>query len=173
MEFELGKTREILRQTPATVTSLLKDLSDEWLFANEGGESWSAFDIVGHLIHGEKTDWIPRMRIILEHGESRPFDEFDRFAQKKESKGKTLPELLNTFAALRKKNIEILDQTEITPETLMLHGTHPEFGAVSLSQLLSTWAVHDLGHIAQISRVLCRQYREAVGPWKEYLPLAG
>jgi len=139
--------------------------------ANEGPDTFSAFDVLGHLIHGEQTDWIPRAKIILDHGEAQAFEPFDRFAQFEKSKGKTIDQLLDEFQALRKQNLGILEQMSITPEKLKLRGTHPELGSVSLSQLLATWAAHDLGHIAQAVRVMCKQYSDAVGPWKQYLPI--
>jgi hypothetical protein len=171
MELQLEHAIEILSRTPDTLNRLLRDLPDPWLFNNEGADTWSAFDIVGHLIHGEVTDWIPRARIILEHGESRTFEPFDRFAQRELSKGKTPAELLDEFASLRKTNIASLKELNITPDKLKLRGTHPELGAVTLSELLSTWVVHDLGHVAQTARVMSRQYTNAVGPWRAYLPI--
>lgn len=136
---------------------------------NEGKETWSAFDIVGHLIAGERHDWIPRLRIILEHGEARPFDPFDRFAQKKETQGKSLDELLDEFVRVRKENLAALQAANVQPEQLAKRGTHPSLGTVTLSQLLATWVTHDLTHIHQLSRVMAYQYRDAVGPWKAYL----
>jgi uncharacterized damage-inducible protein DinB len=171
MEFKLDHAREILARTPVTLKSWLSDLPDEWIFANEGPDTWSAFDVLGHLIHGEHTDWIPRARIILEHGESRPFEPFDRFAMFDHSKGKTLSDLLNEFAALRSESLQELDAMNLTPEMLLKRGMHPELGSVSLSQLLSTWVVHDVSHLGQIARVLSKQYCDAVGPWQAYLPI--
>ncbi|MBL7776093.1 MAG: DinB family protein, partial [Saprospiraceae bacterium] len=149
----------------------LDGLSDAWLFENEGPDTWSPFDIVGHLIHGEKTDWIPRMRIILSDGPDKTFTPFDRFAQFEASKGKTLRQLLGEFRDLRAANLNILRATPIGPDELAKTGIHPAFGPVTLEQLLATWTVHDLGHIAQVSRVLAKQYRSAVGPWEAYLPV--
>lgn len=169
MKFDLGKTKEILRQTPYTLTNLLENLSTDWTMSNEGGESWSPFDVVGHLIHGDRTDWIQRIRIILEYGESKPFEPFNRFAQFKDSEGKSLPDLLGTFTALREANLKVLDELNITEEQLSLRGIHPELGGVTLSQLLSAWTVHDLNHIGQIVRVISKQYQNEVGPWKAYL----
>jgi hypothetical protein len=171
MEFQLAAAIEILSQTPATLNSLLRPLSDPWIRNNEGPESWSPFDVIGHLIYAEETDWIPRARIILEHGEARAFDPFDRFAQFERSRGKSLAELLDTFAMLREQNLATLRQMKLTPDKLELRGTHPALGQVTLGQLLATWAVHDLSHIGQIARVMCKQYTEAVGPWKEFLPM--
>jgi len=171
MEFHLNHAKEILSQTPATLNSLLRDLSDDWVFSNEGPDSWSPFDVVGHLIHGEETDWIPRARIILEDGEQRPFEPFDRVAMFEKSKGKPLRELLATFELLRIENLQTLDEMNLTPELLTKRGTHPELGIVTLRQLLSAWVVHDLGHVGQIVRVMSKQYRDAVGPWQAYLPI--
>lgn len=169
--FELGAALEILRRTPRTIDDLLRGLSEPWLTQNEGGESWSPFDVLGHLVHGEHTDWLTRARIILEEGESRPFDKFDRTAMFDESKGKSVDQLLDEFAALRRTNILVVEDWRLMPDDFLRAGTHPAFGRVTLSQLLSTWAVHDLSHIAQICRVMARQYTDAVGPWTEYLPI--
>lgn len=171
MKFEITKAVEILRQTPYTLSQLLQNLSGEWINNNEGGDSWSPYDIVGHLIHGDKTDWIQRIRIILEHGEAKPFEPFDRFAQFKNSEGKSILDLLNEFTVLREENLKVLDKLKITNDKLNKRGIHPEFGIVTLSQLLATWAVHDLDHIAQIARVLSKQYTDEVGPWKKYLTI--
>jgi hypothetical protein len=172
MELELEHAIQILRRTPATLNSLLRDLPEPWLINNEGPETWSPNDIVGHLIHGEESDWIPRAKIILEHGEARPFDPFDRFAMLK-SKGKPIAELLDTFTRLRTQSLQQLESLNLTPDLLDKRGTHPEFGVVTLKQLLATWVVHDLGHVRQIARVMAKQYRDEVGPWKAYLPVVG
>jgi len=169
MNFSLPNSIEILERTPEVLLTMLKDLPSEWTMANEGGESWSAYDVVGHLIHGELTDWIPRMEIILSTNSDRSFKPFDRFAQFENSKGKTLDQLLDEFKTLRRENIELLKSKQLTEQDLERTGMHPAFGEVSLAQLLSTWTVHDLNHIAQISRVLAIQYKAAVGPWTEYL----
>lgn len=171
MEFQLDYATEVLRRTPATLNTLLRHLPEEWVLSNEGSESWSPFDVVGHLIHGEETDWIPRARIILEYGESVAFEPFDRFAMFEKSRGKSLGDLLDRFERLRGESLKELEGMNITPEMLEKRGTHPELGAVTLSQLLSTWVVHDLGHIGQIVRVMARQYGEAVGAWRDYLPV--
>jgi hypothetical protein len=176
MEFQLEHAMDILSRTPATLNSLLRDAPAEWTTGNEGHDTWSPYDILGHLIHGEETDWIPRTRIILEHrehGEPRAFEPFDRFAQFEKSRGKSAGELLDEFESLRTKNLTALRQMKITPDQLALRGTHPELGSVTLSELLATWVVHDLSHIAQATRVMCKQYSEAVGPWKQYLPILG
>lgn len=171
MEFQLAHAVEILSRTPETLNRMLRDLPDPLVRGNEGPDTWSAFDILGHLIHGEETDWVPRAKIILEHGESRAFETFDRFAQFEKSAGKSLIELLDHFESLRKQNLAALERMTITPDQLALRGMHPELGSVTLSQLLATWVAHDLSHLAQATRVLCKQYSEAVGPWKQYLPI--
>ena len=173
MEFKLEEGIQILRQTPSTVNALLRPLSSALTDRNEGPNTWSPFDVVGHLIHGEETDWIPRARIILNEGQSRAFEPFDRVAMFEKSKGKSLAELLDMFSSLRGSNIEELERMNINRAMLERRGTHPELGTVTLGQLLSTWVVHDLGHIAQIVRVMARQYREEVGPWLAYLSILG
>jgi hypothetical protein len=169
MNFTIEKTIEILERTPDTLAVLLQDISPDWTQHNEGGQSWSVFDIIGHLIHGEKTDWVPRAEIILSTQSGKRFEKFDRFAQFEASSGKSLHALLHEFKTLREINIGILRSKQITAEDLKGIGVHPAFGEVTLSQLLSTWVVHDLNHIAQICRVLAKQYKEDVGPWTEYL----
>ena len=173
-DFRLSEAIALLTRTPASLSALLRGLPNNWVRRNEGrcqdgSETWNAFDIVGHLIVGERTDWIPRARIILKHGEVRAFDPFDRFAQVKESEGKSLEQLLDEFARLRKENLVALQGLKLQPEDLARRGMHPELGVVTLSQLLATWAVHDLTHLHQISRVMAHQYRDAVGPWGAYL----
>jgi uncharacterized damage-inducible protein DinB len=169
MNFTVEKSIEILQRTPAVLETMLRGVSADWTENNEGGETWSVFDVLGHLVHGEKTDWIERMKIILSDGRDKAFKPFDRFAQFEESKGKTLQELLEEFRRLREKNIEILRSKNLSGENLEKTGEHPAFGEVTLAQLLATWTVHDLDHISQISRVMGKQYKEAVGPWAEYL----
>jgi hypothetical protein len=169
MEFQLDRTIDILRSTPATLRALLGELQESLVTSNEGPDTFSPFDVVGHLLHGERTDWIPRLTIILEHGASRPFEPFDRFAQLEESKGKSLHELLDAFEELRARNVETLEGLDLQPDQLDLEGTHPALGTVTARQLISTWAVHDLGHIAQIVRVIARVYSEQAGPWASYL----
>ena len=166
---DLQDAVSILTRTPVVLDAWLRDLPDNWLRSNEGGETWSAFDVVGHLIHGEHTDWVPRARIIFEHGEQRPFDTFDREAQFSESTGKTISRLLDEFGTARQDSLRQLASLNITAADLQRRGTHPAFGAVTLGQLLATWVAHDLDHIAQIARVLAKQYSEAVGPWHAYL----
>lgn len=168
MQFDLAKSIRVLERTPAVLKALLQDLSEDWTKPNEGPDTWSPYDIVGHLIHGEKTDWIPRTQIILEHGVDQPFEPYDRFAQFEESKGKSLNELLDEFETLRNGNLEKLKSLEIEAN-LDKKGKHPELGEVSLSNLLSSWVVHDLGHISQISRVMAKQYKGEVGIWTQYL----
>jgi hypothetical protein len=168
-EFSLDETIAVLARTPASLTALLRGLPDIWVHRNEGKDTWSVFDILGHLIVGERTDWMPRARIILANGEARPFDPFDRFAQLQETQGKSLDQLLDQFARLRSQNLAALKALNLQPEDLARRGTHPRLGTVTLSQLLATWAVHDLTHLHQLSRVMAHQYRDAVGPWVAYL----
>jgi DinB superfamily len=169
MKFSLEKSLEILERTPKVLSHLLSGLSDEWAMKNEGGETWSPFDVVGHLIHGEKTDWIPRMNHILELGTSKPFVPFDRFAQFQESNGKTLSQLLEEFTQMRQDNLRTLINVKLDEAALNKQGIHPALGVVTLRQLLSCWTVHDLSHIAQVSRVMAKQYSLEVGPWIAYL----
>ena len=168
-EFRPAEAIAVLTRTPATLNSLLRGLPDIWLHRNEGENTWSAFDIMGHLIVGERTDWMARARIILEYGEGRPFDPFDRLAQFKEGQDKSLEQLLDEFARLRKENLAALHALNLQPEDLARRGKHPALGVVTLSQLLATWAVHDLTHLHQLSRVMAHQYRDTVGPWSAYL----
>lgn len=169
MEQNLELTIALLARTPAAIDALLRDLPEAWIFRNEGEGTWSAFDVVGHLIHGELTDWMPRARMILQSGESQPFPPFDRLAQAHECQGKSLPQRLDEFAALRSANLRELRSLHLRNDQLGFRGIHPAFGAVTLSELLATWATHDLTHLHQLSRVLAHQYREAVGPWSAYL----
>ena len=150
---------------------MLDGLPSPWIERDEGPETWSPFVIVGHLIHGERTDWIPRARIILEQGTDRRFTPYDRFAQFQESAAKSLPALLDEFASLRSQNLAVLNDWQLSNAQLDLTGEHPEFGRVTLRQLLATWVAHDLGHIAQVARVMAKQYRDAIGPWRAYLPV--
>jgi DinB superfamily len=167
--FVMGEGLAILARTPGTLDAMLRGLPDGWIAANEGDNTWSPFDVVGHLIHGEQTDWMPRARIILQQGESRPFDKFDRFAQFDASQGRTLDSLLDEFAMLRRDNLQELASLRLTEADLDRRGRHPAFGVVTLRQLLATWVAHDLDHVVQISRVLARQYSSEVGPWTAYL----
>ncbi|HVN21641.1 MAG TPA: DinB family protein [Dongiaceae bacterium] len=168
MKFDLQQTIALLSRTPSCLNSLLRDLPEPWV-NNEGGKTWSAFGILGHLIHGERTDWLPRARRILEQGESCAFELFDRLAQERESQGKSLPELLDEFARLRAQKLNDLRAMNLQATDFDRRGRHPALGVVTLSQLLATWAVHDLTHVHQLSRVMAYQYRDVVGPWKEYL----
>ena len=169
MNYNLEQTIALLTRTPATLNALLRDLPETWTLRNEGENTWSAFDIVGHLIHGERTDWMPRARLILEFGQSKPFEKFDRWAQDRESQGKSLPQLLDEFARVRAENIFQLRALNLQPADLEKLGQHPGLGVVTLAQLLATWAAHDFTHLHQLSRVMAYQYREAVGPWAQYL----
>jgi hypothetical protein len=169
MSHNLPDTIALLTRTPAALNALLRDLPETWTLQNEGEKTWSAFDIVGHLIHGERTDWMPRAKMILQFGESKAFEPFDRLAQERETQGKSLPQLLDEFARLRSENLNELRALNLKPEDLARRGLHPALGAVTLSQLLATWAAHDLTHLHQISRVMAHQCREAVGPWSAYL----
>jgi uncharacterized damage-inducible protein DinB len=170
MDFSIDKALEVLQQTPNTLQSLLESLSHEWVFSNEGPETWSVFDVVGHLIHGEKTDWIPRLNIIL-YEENKHFVPFDRFAQFEDSKSKSLQDLLHEFSSLRNENLVYLNRLSLSENQLEMTGIHPEFGTITAKQLLSTWVTHDLGHIAQIARVLAKQYKNEVGPWTQYISI--
>src|SRR5664279_4059798 len=169
MQFSLPDTISFLSGTPAALNALLRDLPEMWTRGNEGKNTWSPFDVISHLIHAERTDWIPRARMILQFGESQPFLPFDRLGHEKESQGKSLSQLLDEFARVRSENLGELRALNLQPQDLDRRGQHPALGAVTLSQLLATWAVHDLTHLHQLSRVMAHQYREAVGPWSAYL----
>ena len=169
MNGTMNQTVVVLERTPRTLDALLRDLPDEWTRVNEGQGTWSPYDIVGHLIHGERTDWIPRAKMILECGETKTFERFDRLAQERESQGRSLAQLLDEFARVRAKSLDDLRSLNLLPGDLDRRGRHPVFGAVTLGQLLATWAAHDLTHLHQISRVMAHQYREAVGPWTVFL----
>ena len=170
---DVNVATEILGRTAATLRAMLHGLPGEWVYGGGDEADWGPFDVVGHLIFGEETDWIPRTRIILEYGDSRPFVPFDRLAQFEKFKGRSIDELLGIFEEARAANVETLREMEITPEQLELRGMHPELGPVTLGQLLATWVVHDLDHVAQIAEGMARPYDEAVGPWKAYLPILG
>lgn len=173
MRFDLADATAVLERTPRVLRTLLEGLPEAWIVATEGPATWSPFDVVGHLIHGERTDWIPRLEIILAEGEARAFTPFDRFAQLEASRGKTLEELLETFAILRVGNLSRLASFGLTPTDLARRGRHPELGSVTLEQLLATWVAHDLSHLGQVARVMGKAYAEAVGPWAAYLPILG
>lgn len=171
MDFDLAQGTTILERTPQTLRALLAGLDPVWTDATEGPETWSPFIIVGHLNHAERTDWIPRAELILAQGADRRFTPFDRLAQFRESQGKSLADLLDEFARLRTDSLTTLKGWRLTDTQFALKGEHPAFGAVTLKQLLATWVAHDLSHLAQIARVMAKQYREAVGPWRAYLPI--
>lgn len=171
MNFRIDRSVEILRQTPFTLQLMLEDLSDEWTASSGDADSWGVYDVVGHLIHGEETDWIPRAEIILAQGLDRAFVPFDRNAQFSDSNNRSLNDLLAEFSRARSTNLEKLARWELKPEHFEMQGVHPEFGEVTLGQLLATWVVHDLNHIAQIAKILAKKYDSAVGPWKAYLSI--
>ncbi|HEV3458546.1 MAG TPA: DinB family protein [Thermoanaerobaculia bacterium] len=169
MEHDLQDTIALLGRTPAALDGLLRDLPETWTHRDEGENTWSVFDVVGHLIHGEHTDWMPRARMVLQFGETRTFEPFDRQGHVRESAGKSLDQLLDEFARLRAQNLDELRALNLQPKDLELRGRHPFFGVVTLSELLATWAAHDLTHLHQISRIMAHQYQEAVGPWTAFL----
>ena len=171
MQFQISEAIEVLSRTPAVLEAMLGGLSEPWVQNNYGEKTFSPFDVVGHLIHGEREDWIARARIIFEYGESRPFEPFDRYAMYEDSKGKSMGELLQTFAELRVNNLDTLQSMKISPEQLDLRGIHPELGAVTLENLLATWVAHDLNHIHQIAKSMAFQYQGRVGPWAEYITI--
>jgi len=171
MDFDLAAGTAVLERTPRVLRALLAGLGPAWTDTTEGPETWSPYVIVGHLIHGERDDWVPRARLVLEQGANRRFTPYDRFAQFRESEGKSLAELLDELERLRAENLATLAGWRLTDAQLALEGEHPEFGRVTLRQLLATWVAHDLGHVAQTARVMAKQYRDAVGPWRAYLPV--
>jgi hypothetical protein len=168
-EHNLHHTISLLTRTPSALNALLRDLPETWTLRNEGETSWSAFDVVGHLIHADRTDWMPRAKTILQFGETRPFESFDRLGQVRESQGKSLGQLLDEFARVRSEKLDELRALNLRQEDLACRGRHPALGAVTLSELLATWAAHDLTHLHQISRIMAHQYRDAVGPFRAYL----
>lgn len=169
MELIVAEAAAVLARTPGTLRALLDGLSDRWLEASEGEATFTPRDVLGHLIHGEKTDWVPRIERVLEHGEAQAFVPFDRFGFREALRGASTASLLAEFASLRSANLAYLERLALTPAQLALTGRHPELGVVTLGQLLATWAVHDLNHIGQVVRVMSKVYAEAVGPWKAYL----
>lgn len=171
MSFDLANSLSLLERTPAAFRALLDGLAPAWLAADEGLDTFTPIDNLGHLIHGERADWIPRARIILARGADRRFESFDRRAHVAEIAGKSVGELLDEFARLRAENLGILRGWQLTEHELALTGEHPSFGVVTLRQLLATWVAHDLGHLAQTARVMAKQHRESVGPWRQYLPI--
>lgn len=168
MNFDLEKSFEIWERTPAALRTLLKNLHSDWVLNNEGPETFSPFDVVGHLIHGEKTDWPVRIKMILEDGTSKTFVPYDRFAMYHESEGKNIAQLLDAFEVIRKQNVRWLHSLNLSATDLIKKGVHPKFGEVTLQQLLATWVVHDLTHISQVTRVMAKQYKDEIGPWLEF-----
>jgi hypothetical protein len=173
MEHDLHNTLSLLTRTPAALNALLRDLPEVWTLRNEGENTWNAFDVVGHLIHAERTNWLPRVRMVLQLGEAQTFGPFDRWGMVRETEGKSLEQLLDEFAHLRAENLDQLRALNLQEADLVRHGRHPALGVVTLSELLATWVTHDLTHLHQISRVMAHQYREAVGPWSAYLGVLG
>ena len=171
MNFDLARSTDVLRRTPATLRALLDGLDDRWIRGTEGPDTFSPFDVVGHLIDGEETDWIPRAQIILSRGPNLRFEPYDRFRHYGRNADRSLTSLLDEFARLRTANLELLDSWKLTGRELDLPGEHPSLGKVTLRQLLAAWVVHDLGHVAQVARVMAKQYRDQVGPWVPYLPV--
>lgn len=169
MTILLSEAIPVLRRTPATLRALLSGLGAEWLDADEGPDTFTPRDVIGHLISGEETDWIPRLRIILESGERRPFTPFDRFGFRQKYGGRPIDDLLDRFATLREDNLRQLEALGLSPAQMELRGTHPELGTVTLSQLVATWVGHDLTHVSQVVRVMAKRYQQAVGPWRAYL----
>ncbi|HTR23792.1 MAG TPA: DinB family protein [Terriglobales bacterium] len=165
----LPDTISLLSRTPATLNTLLRDLPETWTMRNEGDKTWNAYGVIGHLVSGERHDWMPRLKTILQFGDTRPFEPFDRWAQERESLGKSLGQLLDEFGRLRAENLKELGNFNLQTADLERRGSHPSLGAVTMSELLATWVVHDLTHVHQISRIMAHQYREAVGPWEVYL----
>ena len=171
MKFNLQQAIRILEKTPMVIRTMLSNLDSTWTRTNEGGDSWSPYDVVGHLVHGEKTDWMPRLEIMMQDGPIQAFKPYDRFAQVEMSKGKSLEELLDAFELLRKENLKTLRSKNISESDLMRKAIHPSLGEITLSQMLSAWTVHDQGHIAQIARVLAKNYTDEVGPWTNFLTI--
>jgi hypothetical protein len=173
MDYRFDDALPVLRRTPGTLRALLDGLPEAWTGATEGPGTWSPFDVVGHLIHGERTDWMPRVEHILRSGETVPFPAFDREAMFAASEGRTLPDLLDTFAHLRKESLDRLAALGLTDADLARRGRHPDLGVVTMGQHLATWVAHDCGHLGQVVRVMARQYADAVGPWRAYLSILG
>lgn len=168
MKYSLERSHEILDRTPAALLALLGGLPDDWTMPNEGPETFSPYDVIGHLIHGEKTDWTVRTKVILEHGNNQPFEKYNRFAQYEESKGKSVQQLLDEFDAIRKENMAWFKSLNLTEDDLNKKGMHPVLGEVTLRNLLATWVVHDLTHVSQITRVMAKQYKSEMGPWPQF-----
>lgn len=169
MKYNINDAVAILSRSPAILREMLAGLDEQWITSNYGKDTFSPFDVLGHLVHGEKEDWLGRTKIILVHGQSRSFDDFDRYAMYEDSKDKTINVLLDEFESLRKANLKELEGLNISQDQLSLNGTHPQFGSVTLSQLLATWVAHDLHHIAQICKAMAYQYKDELGPWIEYI----
>lgn len=168
MKYNEDKSLDVLGRTPALLRILLTGLHEDWIMSNEGPDTFSPFDVVGHLVHGEKTDWMPRTKMILEHGSAKPFEPYDRFAQYRDSEGKSLTQLLDEFETLRLENLDWLRSLQLSNEDLDKRGLHPVLGQVTLGNLLATWVVHDLTHLSQITRVMAKQYKEETGPWTDF-----
>jgi len=168
MKYSIERSIEILERTPAVLNTMLAGIGDEWVMNNEGPETFSPYDVIGHLLHGEKTDWTARTKMILEFGDTKTFVPWNRFAQYEESKGKTLQQLLDEFAAIRKENVDWLKSLQLTEADLDKKGMHPRLGSVTLRNLLATWVAHDLTHVAQVARVMAKQYKHEMGPWPEF-----
>jgi len=168
MKYSIERSLEILERTPAVLDTILSGIDDDWVMNNEGPETFSPYDVIGHLVHGERTDWTARTKRILEFGDTKTFDLWNRFAQYEESKGKTLQQLLDEYSIIRKENIEWLKSLQLTETDLDKKGMHPKLGSVTLRNLLATWVAHDLTHIAQVARVMAKQYKEEMGPWPEF-----
>lgn len=171
MNYRIEEAVQVLARTPCVLSALLDGLSDDWTSGDEGEDTFSPFEVVGHLLQGERHDWIPRARIILESGEDRPFEPFDRFAHREESRNSSMETLLSEFAAARQQSLLALEAMRLAEGDLDRRGTHPELGVVTLRQLLAAWVVHDLGHLAQVARVMGKQYTDQVGPWWQYMPV--
>ncbi len=169
MNFQLEQSIEVLSRTPATLTALLQNISAPWYLSDEGPDTWTPYDVVGHLIHAEETNWIPRAKMILEHGEAQTFPPFNRFAMFELYRTQTMKELLAIFADWRARNLATLKGWKLSEAQLDLTGTHPDLGQVTLRQLLATWVVHDLNHVGQIVAAMSKSYTEAVGPWRQFL----
>lgn len=167
--FVLADAEAQLAATPALLSAWLRPLPPSWLESNEGGETWSVFDVVGHLVHGERTDWVPRLRRIMEHGEDKPFEPFDRFAQFEASRGKSVAQLLDEFSQARTASLDSLREYQLSERDLDRRGKHPELGSVTVRELVATWVAHDLDHVVQIARVLAYRFSNTVGPWRAYL----
>jgi hypothetical protein len=171
MEFNLDDAIAVLARTPGTLKAMLAGLPENWTSGTEGSETWSAYDVLGHLIHGEQTDWVPRASMIMTHGDSKSFEPFDRFAQFTDSRGKSLAELLDEFGSLRRRNLEQLRGLNLGPADLEKPGMHPALGRVTMKELLATWVAHDLDHVGQVARVMAKQYTTEVGPWRAFLSI--